>query len=61
LIRCSTSRRGATYSPLRLPIPPTTVSRTAFWGNGPMDEAHSFKNNSSQYREFMIIGIASQY
>jgi len=26
-----------------------------------MNEAHSFKNNSSQYREFMIIGIASQY
>ena len=25
-----------------------------------MNEAHSFKNNSSQYREFMIIGIASQ-
>jgi len=26
-----------------------------------MNEAHSFKNNSSQYLEFMIIGIASQY
>jgi len=30
-------------------------------GKRPMNEAHSFKNNSSQYREFMIIGIASQY
>jgi quercetin dioxygenase-like cupin family protein len=25
-----------------------------------LNEAHSFKNNSSQYLEFMVIGIASQ-